>query len=724
MRRLTPVRASLTWRSDSITLKFYEILLSHAAYIQVVSMDECLAEVDVPPTIFRDQDPALDLARRIRREVYDATGCQASIGISHNILLARLAMRKAKPANIFHLFPEDVDEFLLPLDVDALPGIGWSLREKLQRELGIKTIRDLRQAAPAKLADAIGRGNSKKFTSFAFGVDDAELESQKLRQSVSTEVNYGIRFGPGRVDQVEVRCRPRKRHLGDVLIPLAPPQRFVRELGDETAKRLRTAGLKARQIVLHVMIRHPDAPVDTPKFLGHGHVNQENRTSALSGSGGGGGATDDGGVVGEVAWRLMSSIGAPAHELRGIGIQLTKLERDGVSVETVHEKGQSRLSFKPRAVLAAAVANEAAQAAVVSSSTNAEIATAGSRVTSGPAKDRPTRRDVIPPAAKAGQPDTLVLDSDSSEAESRPDHKHTRGMDMAATRLRPRSRQSSRSVEPYIPTMFKPTKKSARAAPKSASQAAPEELLYYDIDPETFMSFDRALQAEILADARRSKPPPGKAKTKNARKTAAVAPTKQQSAPPEIIVLPASPAEVTDSQIRAMQYDPEIFRELGKATQAEQVELHRARQARTVTGDRAARLHRNDPTAYRRNRPPVKDVTVRPPPRFQGQTELSGILDRLELWMGTATDRAPDRGDVDALGRYIEKCAARERGHNLAQAMEVMQWWRYLIDSTFPPAADRPDDGGIEGLWRSGYQSVVERLDRVVEKATGQRLRL
>lgn len=192
--------------SCSITLKFYDILLAHAAYIQVVSMDECLAEVDVPPTVFRDQDPAVDLARRLREQIFEATGCEASIGISHNILLARLAMRKAKPASIFHLFPEDVDDFLLGLDVDALPGIGWSMRAKLLQELSVKTVADLRRVSPAKLAEVIGPGNSKKFAAYASGVDDSELESQKLRQSVSTEVNYGIRFGPERIDQVEV-CR-------------------------------------------------------------------------------------------------------------------------------------------------------------------------------------------------------------------------------------------------------------------------------------------------------------------------------------------------------------------------------------------------------------------------------------------------------------------------------------------------------------------------------------
>ncbi|GAA6025370.1 hypothetical protein JCM8202_002800 [Rhodotorula sphaerocarpa] len=674
-----------------ITLKFYDILLAHAAYIQVVSMDECLAEVDVPPTVFRDQDPTVDLARRLREQIFEATGCEASIGISHNILLARLAMRKAKPASIFHLYPEDVDDFLLGLDVDALPGIGWSMRAKLLQELSVKTVADLRRVSPAKLAEVIGPGNSKKFAAYASGVDDSELESQKLRQSVSTEVNYGIRFGPERIDQVE---------------------RFVRELGDETAKRLRTAGLKARQLVLHVMIRHPDAPIDAPKFLGHGYVNIENRTSAVSAPGGG--ATDDGGVVGEVAWRLMAALKAPPHELRGVGIQLTKLERDGISVETVHEKGQSKLSFQPRP------GGDSRRVANVG--TPQEHA-----AQSLPAQSRMGLADKFasndPP--RKTSPNTLVLTSDSSEGEDEPPRKvEARGQKELLSRTR--SRSASRKVEPYIPTMFKPTKRSARPLLKSVSQVSADELRHYEIDPETFQSFDRALQAEILADARRSKPPPGKGKTVR-KAVPSVEDAGRQSAPPEIIVLPPSSAEITDSQIESMCYDPVIFRELGKATQLEQIALHHARQARTVPGDRSTRSGASGDAASAakvRNRPPVKNVVVRPTPRFQGQTQLAEILDRIELWMETAPERPPDRDDVDALGRYVEKCAARERGHNLAQATDILRWWDCLLTQHFPHGATTPTESpnGIEELWRLGYRSVRDRLDRVVEKATGRRL--
>ncbi|GAA5879513.1 hypothetical protein JCM3774_002704 [Rhodotorula dairenensis] len=703
-RELCPEIQTMPFEFDlyrSITLKFYEILLSHAAYLQVVSMDECLAEVVVPPTVFREQDPAFDLAKRVKEEIWDATGCPASIGISHNILLARLAMRKAKPASIFHLFPEDVDDFLLPLEVDALPGIGWSLRSKLLGELNIKTIRDLRHASPARLAETIGRGNSKKFTAFAYGVDDSELESQKLRQSVSTEVNYGIRFGPGRSDQVE---------------------RFMRELGDETAKRLRTAGLKARQLVLHVMVRHPDAPIDTPKFLGHGHVNQENRTSTLSGPNGG--ATDDGSVVGEIAWRLMASVRAPPHELRGIGIQLTKLEKEGFSVETVHEKGQSKLSFRPREIDSADIRPDA------KSSREGSSTDGGRRTAAGDPVRPPDARNSVEGAASSKLPTTLVLTSDSSEGEAAvaPARENASSKTVQG-RLRSRSaRANTQTLEPYVPSMFRPTKKSARHATKSASQVTADELRYYDIDPEAYGTFDRSLQDEVLAEARRRKPPPSKLKARKSIKPAAAAESPTTSAP-EVIVLPPSPAEATDSQILAMQYDPVMFRELGKATQLEQIALHQARQARTVPGDRLSRrADQNDTPGGKgplRYRPPSKAVAVRPTPRFQGQTDLPEILDRIESWMEAAAKHAPDREDVDALGRYIEKCASRERGHDLAQVAQVLRWWDFLLCREFPTGKTVDLRAqGVADLWRLGYRQVSERLERVVQQATGRVLKL
>lgn len=145
---------------------------------------------------------AVNLANRIRDEVRDATGCEASIGISHNILLARLASRKAKPAGTYHLLPAAVPALLNDLPVKSLPGVGWSTEQKLN-ELGVTTVGGLLRVPKSQLRDAIGPKNGDKFAEFAKGVDPRELETQKPRQSVSAEVNYAIRFQ--NEAQVEVR---------------------------------------------------------------------------------------------------------------------------------------------------------------------------------------------------------------------------------------------------------------------------------------------------------------------------------------------------------------------------------------------------------------------------------------------------------------------------------------------------------------------------------------
>jgi DNA repair protein REV1 len=187
----------------SVASRFYAILLTHAHFLQAVSIDEVLMEVKLSFSSSSLQDPALQLAHSIRAEILEATGCEASIGISHNILLARLATRKAKPASAFHLLPAMVSSHLDSLSVDALPGIGWNLRSKLEHELEVTTVGEMLRVRPSELGRVLGEQNGKKFGAFARGIDNRELEAGKARQSVSAEVNYGIRFE--HLHEVEVR---------------------------------------------------------------------------------------------------------------------------------------------------------------------------------------------------------------------------------------------------------------------------------------------------------------------------------------------------------------------------------------------------------------------------------------------------------------------------------------------------------------------------------------
>lgn len=99
--------------------------------------------------------------------------------------------------------------------------------------------------------------------------------------------------------------------------------------------------MKARLLTLKLKIRHPESPIEAPKFLGHGHVTEQSKSLNLRE-----GATDDSTIIGEAAWKLMQELRIPVEELRGIAVQAQKLEKDGIPVRSVREIGQGALGFK------------------------------------------------------------------------------------------------------------------------------------------------------------------------------------------------------------------------------------------------------------------------------------------------------------------------------------------------------------------------------------------
>lgn len=178
---------------SSMSNKFYKILLSFADQLQPVSVDECYIEVSQRLSEVRPRKTPKQLAEDIRDAVRKATKCEVSIGISHNLVLARLATKTAKPAKAFHLLPDQVSEYLAPLKVADLPGVGYAAREKF-KSLGIVSIGDLLSANRSKVLELMGPNHGAKLLNYAKGADPTPLQPPGPRKSVSVELNYAIRL--------------------------------------------------------------------------------------------------------------------------------------------------------------------------------------------------------------------------------------------------------------------------------------------------------------------------------------------------------------------------------------------------------------------------------------------------------------------------------------------------------------------------------------------------
>ncbi|KZF22377.1 DNA repair protein [Xylona heveae TC161] len=315
---------------EEASRNFYDAILATGGIVQSVSVDEALVDVSSlciaaggsegtgvrEGSIWREQAKADEIAQGIRDRVKDLTSCAVSVGIGGNILLAKLALRKAKPAGQYQVKPEDVLDFIGPLEVQDLPGVSYSIGGKLE-EIGVKFVKDIREVSKERLISALGPKTGEKIWEYARGIDRIEVGDQVVRKSVSAEVNWGVRF--------ETQ---------------AQAEEFIHNLSEELHRRLEVQRVKGRQLTMKVMRRAADAPLDPPKHLGHGKCDTFNKSILL------GVATNAIDILSKESISILRGFNVSPGELRGIGLQMTRLEPLKVTGEGQPSSSQKLLSFK------------------------------------------------------------------------------------------------------------------------------------------------------------------------------------------------------------------------------------------------------------------------------------------------------------------------------------------------------------------------------------------
>uniref|UniRef100_A0A8C2C7N3 DNA repair protein REV1 n=1 Tax=Cyprinus carpio TaxID=7962 RepID=A0A8C2C7N3_CYPCA len=277
-----------------VALSMYETLASYTHNIEALSCDEAL--VDATNLLVEVGVNPDDLAQAIREDIKEKTGCSASVGMGSNILLARMATRKAKPNGQYFLRSEEVDDFIRDQPVSSLPGVGRSMSSKLT-SLGVSTCGDLQQLSISRLQREFGPRTGQTLFRFCRGLDDRPVRSEKERKSVSAEMNYNIRF-----TQVE------------------EAESFLTDLSMEVQKRLEGAGLRGRRITLKVLVRKPGAPVEPAKYGGHGICDNFARSVLLAQP------TDSGQLIAAEAIKLFHGMKLHVKDMRGVGLQVQQLE--------------------------------------------------------------------------------------------------------------------------------------------------------------------------------------------------------------------------------------------------------------------------------------------------------------------------------------------------------------------------------------------------------------
>ncbi len=167
---------------DSVSEKLMSTFRCYADKFEQVGVDE--AFLDVTARVGRSFEKAKELATEIKQEIFAREKITCSIGIAPNKLVAKIAAGKQKPDGLTIVKPDLVQEFLSPLPVRELVGVGRKT-EKALEDLGITTIGELALYNKGKLVDSFGKTLGAYLHSAALGIDENPVEEREQAESVS-----------------------------------------------------------------------------------------------------------------------------------------------------------------------------------------------------------------------------------------------------------------------------------------------------------------------------------------------------------------------------------------------------------------------------------------------------------------------------------------------------------------------------------------------------------
>jgi DNA polymerase-4 len=172
-------------RYRAVSTAVRAIMLQHTDLMEPLSLDEAYLDVTTNKT---GLPTATRVASTIRTQIREQLQLTASAGVAPNKFLAKIASDWRKPDGQLVIQPAEIDDFLRPLPVGRLPGVGKVMGEKL-KQMGIASVCDLRALDASALEQRFGRYGLRLFE-LARGIDHGEVCPNRPTQSVSVEDTF------------------------------------------------------------------------------------------------------------------------------------------------------------------------------------------------------------------------------------------------------------------------------------------------------------------------------------------------------------------------------------------------------------------------------------------------------------------------------------------------------------------------------------------------------
>jgi len=263
-----------------VSRQVFQILQTITPSVEAASIDEAYLDVSGLEKLMGTPET---IGREIKNRILAESGLTASVGIGPNRLIAKLGSEHRKPDGLTVVPPDQVLDFLAPMPVANLRGLGRQT-QKIFRRLGIRTVAQLRTFPLSLLEAHLGEKAALSFHRQAVGVASDEVVPGRVRKSISKETTF----------ETDVRDHT---VLHDTL----------RELAADVARTARREGLSGSVVTLKI------------RFEGfETYTRQYKRPTP----------TQDERDILKTAWQLFHGGNLPKKPVRLIGVGISNWEQN------------------------------------------------------------------------------------------------------------------------------------------------------------------------------------------------------------------------------------------------------------------------------------------------------------------------------------------------------------------------------------------------------------
>ena len=190
--RLCPQAIVVAPRMDAYSAAskaMFEVFDDTTPFVEGLSIDEAFLDVG---GLRRISGTPTEIAVRLRKEVLARVGLPVTVGVARTKFLAKVASGVAKPDGLLVVPTDGELEFLHPLPVERLWGVGPVTSRKL-RDLSITTVSEVAQLGEAALVRILGRAAGRHLHALAHNRDPRPVETGRRRRSIGTQRALGRR---------------------------------------------------------------------------------------------------------------------------------------------------------------------------------------------------------------------------------------------------------------------------------------------------------------------------------------------------------------------------------------------------------------------------------------------------------------------------------------------------------------------------------------------------